>query len=259
MNPLAWYKRLLFSFCNICRPHQRGPVKQFFSLGLVTLASAGVFALVQQSSTESAVFLETTTEVAVVGEPFSIDVMVDVADEINAVDLLIDYPEDQLTISGLRDGESVLNIWTEDPSAEDGVITLRGGTFRRGFTGEHRIIRLRVVADEAGRITLSPDDVTFLIGDGTGTEVADQQIVTEDLTIRAVPSDAAEAARAEDAPSDGESLRTDLTGDGRVTMADISMFLEAWGTGSAVYDFSGDGQMTFRDFSIILADYFRFR
>ena len=52
------------------------------------------------------------------------------------------------------------------------------------------------------------------------------------------------------------SIITDMDGDGKVDLKDISTFMAAWFTKAKTYDFDGDGRMTFRDFSIILADSF---
>jgi hypothetical protein len=44
----------------------------------------------------------------------------------------------------------------------------------------------------------------------------------------------------------------DVTGDGTVSLADMSAFLVAWTTKNKLYDFNNDGAMTFADFSILL-------
>lgn len=222
------------------------------------LLSAGTLAFVQHSNEKNVVILSSDSNAVLVGEPFFVDVHVRAVDDINAVDLEITYPESRLSIDSLRTGESVLNIWTHDPVAENGLIHLSGGTFRRGFSGEHRIIRLRATAIQSGDIDLTFTNADLIKGDGDGSEIAMRDITKRELSLRAVSRQEAEAEGLSREISQTE-LRTDLTGDGRVTMSDISMFLSAWASRDAVYDLDGDGQMTFRDFSIILADYFRFR
>ena len=260
MKPTVWYKRLLFKICVMCRPHQRGPVKRFFSLGMVAaLLTAGTFAFLQQSSSQNQISITSDSSVVIVGEPFFIDVKVMAADDINAVELEIAYPDNRLNIDSLRDGESVLSIWTDDPVAEGGKILLRGGTFRRGFSGKHRIIRMRGTALQPGQIELSFADATLVQGDGEGSRIRSQNITLNDLSIRAVSQADVTSDELSEIVRHPDSLKTDLTGDGRVTMSDISIFLAAWGRNDRVYDFSGDGRMTFRDFSIILADFFRYR
>ena len=260
MKPITWYKRLLFKICVMCRPHQRGPVKRFFSLGMVAaLLTAGTFALLQQSSSQNQISITSDSSVVIVGEPFFIDVKVMATDNINAVELEIAYPDDRLGIDNLRDGESVLSIWTEDPVAENGRVMLSGGTFRRGFSGEHRIIRMRGTALRPGQIKISFTDAALVRGDGEGSQIRSQNIVLNDLSIRAVSQADVTSDELSEIVRHPDLLKTDLTGDGQVTMSDISVFLTAWAQGDRIIDLSGDGQMTFRDFSIILADYHRFR
>ena len=255
----SFIQRVLFRISSMFRPHQRGPVKRLFSLGILALVGSGTLALVQLSSTSENIAFMKAPPVVIVGESFTLDIFLDVAEEVNAVDLTISYPDDRLAITNLRDGQSVLNIWTEDPVAKGGQIVLRGGTFRRGFIGEHRIISVRAVPTRPGHITLQPEELTLLIGDGTGREVAARTITLDPLRIRAISPEQAKAEGVTGADQRETQLRADLTGDGRVTMTDISMFLAAWGNRDVIYDFTGDGQMTFRDFSIVLAEFFLFR
>lgn len=254
---MKWYQRLLDKIAQYVRPHQRGPVRRFFSTGLLALTVAGLLTAANLSSPSSTVFLTSPNSIAVVGEQFYLDVRVGTNREVNTVAMDIMYPDDRLTINQLRDGESVLSIWTETPRANDGVITLSGGTFRRGFTGEHRIIRIAATPIKAGEVTLQPGNVQLLVGDGTGDQLTLDAEQIKPFTIRVVDRDAL-SSELSGVLTDG-GIRGDLTGDGRVTMQDISIFMSAWTAGSPVYDFTGDGRMTFRDFSVLLANFFRLR
>lgn len=238
------------------RPHQRGPVRHIFSFSISALALLGILATAHLANPDTTVFMTTPQTVAVVGEQFFIDVKVATEREVNAVSMNIRYPTSNFTVNQLREGESVLSIWTETPSASNGLISLSGGTFRRGFTGENRIIRIAATASSPGNYTLRPEQVRLLVGDGTGDQLELNTSQIESITIRVVGESEAQAVR--EAIEAGRRP-TDLTGDGQVTMQDISIFMSAWSNGSPVYDFTGDGRMTFRDFSVILADFFRQR
>ena len=245
-------RRMLYFFCNYCRPHQRGPVKRIFSTGVLAVVGLGLLASLSTSSNTSRLYLTVDQQTVVVGESFLIDVMVDAHTAVNAVDVVLQYNDQRLQVDAQRQGESVLTIWTEPPSAVGDRITISGGTFRRGFIGDHRILRISAQATEAGVIRIQPEDVTLLAGDGSGDTVAVAGSSLDPIRIYAVTPDAAEAAQATDRPP----LLTDLSGDGRVTMQDISIFMAAWNNRSPIYDFTGDGRMTFRDFSVLLADFF---
>lgn len=240
------------------QPLDQGPVKRLFSFGVLIAAVTGLLLAGVTSSQSSTLILQPSRDVVIVGETFYIDVYVDAKTAINAVEVEISYPEHLLSIDSLRQGESVLTIWTEEPHVRGGRIYLSGGTFRRGFTGKHRIISVAAQATSAGIIRISPESIRFLAGDGTGEQVPLSLARSKAIQMYAFTSqEAASADNSRVIEGDREERRlTDLTGDGRVTMQDISIFMAAWSSGSPVYDFTGDGRMTFRDFSIILADFF---
>lgn len=235
---------------------QRGPVRRTFAASLTAVVGVGLLAALATTPDESALYLTTDSETVVVGERFFIDVMVDASTAVNAVDVDISFPSEQLSIAALRDGESVLTIWTEPPSVEGDVISISGGTFRRGFSGEHRILSITAVATEPGVLRLEPQSVTLLAGDGSGDDVTIDAKEQTPLRLYAVAPGDARANQAAAGDPSGESRPTHLTGQGRVTMQDISVFMSAWNNRSPVYDFTGDGRMTFRDFSILLGDFF---
>lgn len=235
---------------------QRGPVRRTFAASLTAVVGIGLLAALATTPDESALYLTTDSETVVVGEPFYIDIMVDASMAVNAVDVDILFPSERLSIAALREGESVLTIWTEPPSVDGDLISISGGTFRRGFSGEHRILSITAVATEPGVLRLEPRSVTLLAGDGSGDDVAITAGEQTPLRLYAVTADDARANQVTADDSSGEARPTHLTGRSRVTMQDISVFMSAWNNQSPVYDFTGDGQMTFRDFSILLGDFF---
>ncbi len=184
-------------------------------------------------------------------QEFYITVSVTAHVPVNAVDLTITYPESKLSVLGIDTGTSVITLWTEEPYAENGKMYLRGGTFRKGFVGEHTIARIKVRAREAGEARVFLSDSQLVAGDGKGTTV-DTESLQELNEVRI-------AVSGEDAVIRGDAtlaLVTDTDGDGDVDLGDISVFMTAWLTGNKTFDFNGDGRMTFSDFSILLADSF---
>ncbi len=184
------------------------------------------------------------------GDQFYIDITATAHTPVNAVDITLEYPESQMKIDAIDTGTSVITLWTEEPYARDGSIYLSGGTFRRGFLGEHTIARVRATALQTGTAFVTTDTAQFVAGDGLGTNVPVTS-GTDEARIYITAS--------EDGVLTGEakvSIVTDIDGDGEVSLKDISAFMAAWLTRANTFDFNGDGRMTFKDFSILLSDSF---
>jgi hypothetical protein len=225
-----------------------------FSFLFVFAAIAGIAAV---TSTKGSYIKVVTNENAVeVDTQFKLDVYVFADTPINAVDISVLYPESQVEILGIDKGESVITLWTEEPFVANGAIVLRGGTYKRGFVGEHKIATINVKAKTAGSAQFLAGTVSLLAGDGKGTTVKADTTRAKIATLIFPPGQK---------PNNTTTLEgavrfvvvTDIDGDGVVSLRDISSFMANWTTKEQKYDFNNDGQMTFKDFSIILFDYFK--
>jgi len=140
--------------------------------------------------------------------------------------------------------------------AENGTVFLRGGTFRRGFVGEHLIATVNAVATDSGVADIEITEYLLVAGDGTGNVVdVDQDNITDSTVFIAD-----ESGSFEEAELSGRiaiTINTDVDSDGEVDLVDVSRFMAAWFDRDIIYDFNSDGTMSFADFSIILADSFR--
>lgn len=209
------------------------------------------------SSQPTTVRFVSSQSIVAAGERFSMKVMVDATNPVNALDLAIALPEDLVEVVTLDEGSSVITIWTEDPFYEDGVVYLRGGTYRKGFIGTHEIITIELRAKAAGIATVALDEMQLFAGDGSGEEVElSNETVSTKVTIGG--SENADLAT-EPGRLEGEvtiEFVSDIDGDGDVSISDVMSFMSAWHNKDRAYDFNGDGQMTFQDFAIILAHSF---
>ena len=201
----------------------------------------------------SYVSLETDRQAVKSGDLFEITVLTSADTPVNAVDITVLFPDDKLEVFSVDRGQSVLTIWTEDPIVTDSSVRLTGGTFRKGFIGQHQVATINFRALATGQYTVRVGDVTLVAGDGTGDKV----------TVAKQPTDTISLFNFDDDTSPEEiqvavaaKITTDLNDDGQVTLQDISAFMGAWSSRSQIFDFNRDGKMTFRDFSIILADFF---
>ena len=222
-------------------------VRYAFPLVVVTAVFASLASVITENA--SYVTIRASSESVVKDQQFTIDVLVTAHVPVNAVDLVISYPEDKLVVDGIDKGTSVITLWTEEPYAKDGNVYLSGGTFRKGFIGEHTVARIKVHAKEAGEARILIKETQLVAGDGKGSNVSVTDTDSE-VKIAVTGSEGLIKAKAT------ISVVSDIDGDGDVDLADISAFMSAWFNKGSTFDFNGDGRMTFRDFSILLAESF---
>jgi len=224
-------------------------VRYAFPLVLFTALIAGFAAVISENS--SFITIRTNAETVSQNQQFIIEVIATTHVPVNAVDIVISYPKDKMVVDSIDIGNSVLSLWTEAPYAENGNIYIRGAALRKGFIGEHQIVRIKARATEAGDAIVLIKKTQLVAGDGIGTVIqTDNSKQYNEAKIHIEGSDGVLKAKAT------VTILTDTNGDGDVNLRDISVFMSAWFTRGKTYDFNGDGQMTFSDFSILLADSF---
>jgi len=258
---MIYLKRLLYSVTALWKPNRSRTVRYAFPLAFVAAALLG--AAVITSDTSSYIRISSNNSNVSAGDSFTIDVYVGAHVAVNAIDIGISFPKDQIEIKGIDTGESVITIWAVDPYVDDNTVILRGGTFRNGFIGEHLVAQINARAKQTGVAKFSADDIQLLAGDGRGSTVSIEDTGYESLTLYVGTTNTndtnADGTSAGGAVLEGTvkvGLYTDIDGDGNVDMSDIRSFMSAWRFKTANYDFNGDGRMTFVDFAIILADSF---
>ena len=215
---------------------------------------AALLSLANVVSTQSSyIRLESSDTTIEAGDRFTLYVYAQAHVPVNAVDITLEFDADAVEVLEIDRGQSVLTLWAEDPIIKANQVILRGGTFRKGFIGEHEIAAIDLRALNTGSGSFEAKDVVLLAGDGSGAAVKVSK-----------PADSKLNFFIYDENTDPETIAinikvkivTDINGDGKITLADISAFMAAWGTKNTTYDFNSDGKMTFRDFSILLSDYF---
>lgn len=226
-------------------------VRYAFSFLFVFAALASLAAV---SSTKGSYIkiVPSTTNVEV-GMQFTLTVYVYADAPINAIDISVLYPEAGIEVLGIDKGDSVITLWTEEPYVKNGSVFLQGGTYKRGFVGEHKIATINVKAKVAGSAQFVTGDVSLLAGDGKGTAIK------ADTSRAKITTNVYEAGTKPEGSFAGSAsvvVVTDVDGDGMVTLRDISSFMANWASKTQKFDFNNDGAMTFKDFSIILADFF---
>jgi hypothetical protein len=254
---MSWYTRTLYFFCGTCRPNQSRTIRYSFPVILGALVVLGALSVTSTDKTIIEIVPSQTTVRA--GETLALNVYVSAHKPVNAIDISVKVPSSQLKVKGIDTGESVITLWTEQPYVKNGVVYLRGGTFRKGFLGKHLIATINAEAIETGLAYVNVIDSMLLAGDGKATEIETANSANEEVKLYIATRDGVlptDKTGSTFEASAEVNIITDIDGDGQVTLSDISQFMGAWRSRSVVYDFSGDGLMTFRDFAIILADSF---
>lgn len=227
-------------------------VRFMFPALLSSAAALGLLALTGGTQ-DSYIYLDAPKQAVEVGDLVPVTIYASAAVPVNAVELTVSFPEDKLDVFGVDRGQSVITIWTEDPVVNSNSVQMRGGTFKRGFLGDHQIATINFRAEKSGQYSISVEDVQLIAGDGEGTVVA--AVTKPEATISLFNFDES-TSEEELKVAVAKKVSTDLNNDGKVTLQDISAFMGAWSNRSGSHDFDGDGRMTFRDFSIILAEFF---
>jgi hypothetical protein len=215
-------------------------------LGFLLMLSAAALT----SSQESYIKLVPSKTTVISGEQFSVGIYAYAHVPANAIDVTLAFDSKSVTVLNVDKGQSVLTIWTHEPTFTSNQIHLAGGTYRRGFVGEHLVATVNLLAMNDGKTEVYVKDAELLAGDGKGTPVAlsDIEAGTQSFIIYSQgtnPETLEAKARL--------SLSADIDGDGVVTLKDISAFMASWYKGEELYDFNNDQKMNFVDFSIILA------
>jgi hypothetical protein len=234
-------------------------VRSAFAFPLFFTVAALLGAAVIDSQNESYIRIESSQNTVKAGESFTIDVYVSAHVPVNAVDIALDFPKDQVDITGIDVGRSVITLWTEEPFVENNAVILRGGTFRKGFLGDHLIATINARAETSGLATFEVGDIVLLAGDGTGSRVEVTENSNQRTQLYIANEDGTFYASGDTVGVEGAvtvRILTDIDGDGLVSVNDLSRFMTAWTKRDQIFDFSGDGRMTFRDFGIILSDTF---
>lgn len=244
--------RIVENLKNRLRQRKKGTVRTMFSFA--TMAFLLGAALI--TSTEASyIKLKASKSVLEAGERFSIDVYAYAHVPVNAVDITLKFEESAVDVLSVDKGQSVLTIWTQEPIVKDDEVILRGGTFRKGFVGEHKIATIELEAKKSGESEMIAENVVLLAGDGKGTPVTVAESNDSSLSVYIYDENEDPENIAVDVKI---NILTDIDGDGYVGIRDVSAFMGAWSSGTAdkIYDFNDDGKMSFKDFSIILADAF---
>lgn len=197
--------------------------------------------------------LTVTTE-----EQFTVRVMVSSPMPVNAFAGEILFDPDILSVQSIDYNTSIADLWAEKPWYENGAGTVNfiGGTTRRGgFMGTGELISLHFRAQKSGDGTLAIRNAQILQHDGLGTKAPMESPLDGLFTVTNPPSNLVNEATL------GSTYRVvekpppslDLNGDGKQSVADVSILLLNLGSDDLRFDLNQDGTINTKDLSILLS------
>ncbi|MEK7564317.1 MAG: cohesin domain-containing protein [Patescibacteria group bacterium] len=131
-----------------------------------------IFYFVPATSFGTEVFFSTDNNGFFVNEDFLVKVYVDTEDTtVNALEGSILFPSDVLELKEVRDANSSINFWLENPrNLRDGQVNFSGIT-AGGFNGEKKFLFGMIFKPKKmGDAILSLSDLQVLLNDGIGTK-----------------------------------------------------------------------------------------
>ncbi|MDP3991263.1 MAG: cohesin domain-containing protein [Candidatus Nealsonbacteria bacterium] len=122
----------------------------------------------------ASLFISPASESFEVGDTFQVSVNLDTGGiPINASQLTVYFPPEQLEILEIAKDNSIFTIWPQEPifSNQTGKISLAGGVPHPGFSQTGKVVTLKFKAKEKGTVNLSLGEGKVLADDGRGTDI----------------------------------------------------------------------------------------
>lgn len=175
-----------------------------------------------------------------VGEEVPILVVAETKSPINVVGAQVRFPSERIEIVRIEKTNSIVDLWTEEPTVASGTVTFSGGTIQEGgFVGSGVVATLHVRPLLKGKTTLVFDEAHMLAHDGTGTDI----IASTNPVVLSV--------------REAGTASPDVNNDNKVNLADFGIVSSRlFGDYSAEYDLNGDGAITLEDISIVVSSLF---
>jgi hypothetical protein len=174
-----------------------------------------------------------------VGETVTLHLIARADEPINVIGATISVPEETLAIRSIEYENSIIDLWTEEPTLTDAYeVIFSGGILREaGFVGEGQVLTLVTEPLMEGVATIDIHDTQMLAHDGTGRRV---HCGANPITLSIRPN---------------EQPSPDLNGDGVVNFIDFSILsARLFMPHDARYDLNGDGKISLADIGILIAN-----
>lgn len=170
---------------------------------------------------------------------FSVVVSIGATEDFNAVEATVEFPTETLEVESASFEDSIINFWIEEPafSNEDGTLKFSGIITNPGHTGKGNILKINFKTKKSGIANVNFSHASVLANDGKASEILEGKFGAV-YSIKAV-----------------ESPSFDFNHDGKLNVADISLFISKLNDSTAVdtYDLNMDGKVNLQDLSVLLS------
>ncbi len=193
-------------------------------------------------------------------DDFTIEVVVDAHVPVNVFKGEVRFDPTYLVVDSINYNTSIADLWAELPWYEngEGTVSFAGGTtMKGGFMGSGSLITVTFRTLGSGDTTVHLEQARVLKHNGLGTDaildethdalfaIGDETSSTS-KTVAEVPVTTTELSIAKNPPS------TDLNGDGKQTLSDVSIFILNMLGKDLRFDFNVDGIIDGKDMRIIM-------
>lgn len=227
-------------------------------LGVFSLASVIVASLLLSPTTYEASLTLTPHDLVVLKDaPVTIDVTLSATTPVNALSGNITFDSTHFTVKSISYNTDLIDLWVKKPwySVADNAIHFAGGTTRPGgFTGSERLLTVELEALKPGESTIMITEARILKHDGLGSDATVAPSI--DSVIESLEQDPnTPRPKTDDAQISVLALgsKRDVTGDGKVTFADVATLMLYLGSNDPLFDLNGDGVVSLPDLAIMTA------
>jgi hypothetical protein len=234
-------------------------------VSLVASALVGFFAVMSflvlpfETGVVANMSLSPASKTLVVGETFTVDVIVESQVPVNVFAGELFFDKHTLQVESIDYNTSIADLWAEEPwySNGDGTLKFIGGTTQRGgYTGSDSLIKITFRTINTGVGALAIADAQILQYDGLGTDAVLAEPIDALFTVEAQPVAGTNVLQQTAVPSRYAVVptipSTDLNNDGKQGIADVSIFLLHVGSKDPLFDFNMDGEVGLTDLNILL-------
>jgi hypothetical protein len=237
------------------------PTTLLASAFLGFMAVIGFIIVPSNSIQSTSMRLEPLSKVLTLDETFKVAVVVESSVPVNAFAGELFFDTHSLAIQSIDYNTSIADLWAEKPwySNGDGTVNFIGGTTRKGgFTGTDTLITVTFKAIGQGNGSLFIRDARILQHDGLGSDAPLSKPIDALFTIAPASTTSSSNLLSKEAEGSRYSVvpkapSTDLNGDGKQTIADVSILLLHMGSTEQQYDLNGDRKVDLKDMAIILS------